>query len=130
MNENESYDTPPATQETNSQNTIIAASPLIAILTGGFLINFIAPLILWLVWKKDLPQVDQPAKNVINSQISWTIWVTISYIVCGILTLVLIGFLIIWIVPLLWLIFSIVHLVKMSNGDTHYVMPMTIKFLK
>jgi hypothetical protein len=36
----------------------------------------------------------------------------------------------IWIVPSLWIIFSIVQCLRVINGDSNYVMPCTIKFLK
>lgn len=126
---------PPSSGTGNSANTanlalLTALSPLVSILTGGILFNILIPLILWLVWKDQNPRVDKVGKNVLNSQISWLIWNLIAGIISGILMFIFIGFITIFIVPVLWIIFSIVHALKVSNGEDDYVMPVTIRFLK
>lgn len=103
-----------------------AVSPLISILLGGVLVSIIAPLVCWLIWKNQDPVVDIVGKNVLNGQISWTIYSLLSLTLC----FVMIGFVIWPIVSLCWLIFSIVNAVKVANGKTFYVMPLTIRFLR
>jgi uncharacterized protein len=115
----------------SSPAILLALSPLIDLFIGTIpILNIIAPLIVWLWWRDKDQFIDRAGRSILNSQISWTIWLALSHIICGVLTLILIGWLIIWIVPLLWAIFTIVQCVKVINGDTNYVMPCTIKFLK
>lgn len=116
---------------TNSKVVITSVSAFASLLTGTFPgVNVIAPLILWLVWKDEDPEFNAAGKVILNSQISWLIWLLISFFVCGILTFILIGFILMWLLPLLWIIFTIMQTVRMSNGDYSYKMPMTISFLK
>lgn len=70
--------------------------------------------------------VDRVGKNVLNGQLSWSLYSLIG----ALLYFVLIGFVIVPIISLLWLIFSIVNAVKVANGRLDYVMPFTIRFLK
>ena len=49
--------------------------------------NILAPLILWLIKKEELPFVDDQGKEVLNFQISMTIY----FIISGILCIILIG---------------------------------------
>jgi hypothetical protein len=109
----------------------LALSPLIDLFIGTIpILNIIAPLIVWLWWRDKDQFIDRAGRSILNSQISWTIWLALSHIICGVLTLILIGWLIIWIVRSLWAIFTIVQCLKVINGDSNYVMPCTIKFLK
>ena len=88
--------------------------------------NIIAPLICWLIWKNENPLVDNLGKNVLNAQISWTIYTMAS----ALLIPVFIGIPLIIMVMIAWLVFSIINAVKAANGVFTYVMPLTIKFLK
>ena len=47
--------------------------------------NFLAPLIIWLIKKDDMPFVEDQGKEVLNFQISMTIYLLISGILCIIL---------------------------------------------
>ncbi len=110
----------------SSQVILTAVVPLISILTGGFIVSVIAPLVCWLIWKDRNPMVDRVGKNVLNGQLSWSLYSLIGTLLC----FVLIGLFIVPIISLLWLIFSIVNAVKVANGRLDYVMPFTIRFLK
>ena len=92
--------------------------------------NVVGPLICGLIWKQDYPLVDQIGKNVINAQISWGIYLLVSWAFFGVLTLIFIGFLFIWILPLVWIILSVVYTIKISNREYTYQMPFTITFIK
>lgn len=110
----------------SSQVILTAVVPLISILTGGFIVSVIAPLVCWLIWKDRNPMVDRVGKNVLNGQLSWSLYSLIGILLC----FVLIGLFIMPIIFLSWLIFSIVNAVKVANGRLDYVMPFTIRFLK
>ena len=47
--------------------------------------NFLAPLIIWLIKKEELPFVEDQGKEVLNFQISMTIYLLISGMLCIIL---------------------------------------------
>lgn len=116
---------------TNSKVVITAVSPLATLLSMGIPgLNIIAPLILWLVWKDEDPELNAAGKVILNSQISWFIWLVIAFAIGIPLSFILIGIVIIVVMFLLWLIFTIMQAVKMSNGNYSYKMPMTISFLK
>ena len=94
---------------------------------GGLFTSWVAPLIIYLI-KKGEPDgafaTDQ-AKEALNFQLS----VFIAYCVCFVLTFVLIGILLFWIVGLANLVFCIVAAVKASNGVT-YRYPFAIRLIK
>ncbi|SEA42222.1 DUF4870 domain-containing protein [Psychroflexus halocasei] len=87
--------------------------------------GLIAPLIIWLVKKDEIINLDEEGKKVLNFQIT----MLIAAIVSIPLMLILIGFVIIFAVGLLTLIFPIINAVKANNGQpTSY--PLSFKFLK
>lgn len=122
-------------------SSVIALSPLLCGLTIGLFANLIfppvgliltmvAPIILWAIWKDKSPRINKIGKNVVNSQISWFIWICIASVISIPLIFILIGALTIWIAPALWLLFTIIHILKVANREDDYVMPLTIRFLK
>lgn len=123
--------TPPVNPSSESNYAVLLGlSPLIGIFSAGFFLPVVVPLVLWLVWKDQYPRIDRVGKHVLNGQISWCIWMIIASVISGILMFILIGWLTIWIAPLLWLIFTIIQAVKISNGEDNYEMPLTITFLR
>ncbi|MBM3857310.1 MAG: DUF4870 domain-containing protein [Verrucomicrobia bacterium] len=88
-------------------------------------IHIIAPLILWLLKRSSSSLVDRTGKEVLNFQISWTLYLFVS----GALCFVLIGWFIFPFISLAWLILMIRAAMKASNGE-FYSYPMTIRFLK
>lgn len=87
--------------------------------------NILGPLILWLVKRNDSAYLDRVGKEVLNFQISYAIY----GMVAGALCFVLIGFIILPILGLLWIIFMIIAAVKTSNGE-EYKYPFTIRLLQ
>ena len=83
------------------------------------------PLVIWLVKRADSPEIDSTGKEVLNFQITYTIYSLIA----GALCFVLIGFLILPIVLIVWLVCIIIAAVKTSNGEA-YRYPATIRFLQ
>ena len=88
------------------------------------LAHVVVPLIIWLVKRGDSPEIDATGKEVLNFQISYTIYSVIA----GALCFVLIGFVILPIVLIVWLVSIIIAAVKTSNGEG-YRYPFTIRFL-
>ena len=75
--------------------------------------HILGPLILWLVKKDTIPQVNEEGKKVINFNISWTLWGIAS---CGV------GF-------LAWIVIAIISTLKAANNEP-FQHPWTIAFLK
>lgn len=87
--------------------------------------NIIGPLVLWLVKKDTMPFVDDQGKEAVNFQISLTIYAIIS----GLLTLVLIGFLLLAVVYIGGLVLVIMAAIAANEGKT-YRYPFTIRLIK
>lgn len=86
--------------------------------------NIVGPLIVWLLKKEEFPAVDAAGRQVMNFQISWSIYMVVavaSIWVC-------IGALLAPLVGLSMLVFTIIGAVKASKGEA-YTFPLTIKFL-
>jgi len=101
--------------------------------------HILAPLAIWLIKRSDSPEIDTAGKEVLNFQISYTIYMLIAGALGGasvLLCLALVGFLFLPLILILmgviwcfWLILMIVAAVKVSNGGA-YRYPFTIRFLK
>lgn len=88
-------------------------------------LGMVLPIILWQTQKDKMPALDAHGKMVTNWMISATIYFAVSFV----LMFVLIGFLTIFAVFLLAIIFPIVGGIKANNGEM-WNYPLTIKFLK
>lgn len=86
--------------------------------------NIIAPLILWLIKRPESPYLDRVGKEVLNFQISYSIYAAAA----GALCFVLVGLLILPILFTVWVVLMVVAAVKTSNGE-EYKYPMTIRLL-
>ena len=75
--------------------------------------HILGPLILWLIKKDTIPQVNEEGKKVINFNISWTLWSIVS---CGL------GF-------VAWIVIAIISTLKAANNEP-FRHPWTIAFLK
>ncbi|MDK3162345.1 DUF4870 domain-containing protein [Kamptonema cortianum] len=94
--------------------------------------NIIGPLVIWLVKKNESSFVDDQGKESLNFQITATIILTAAMILSGILTLILIGFLLIPLVgiaALAVLVFVVIASIKANDGVA-YRYPWSIKFIK
>jgi hypothetical protein len=98
---------------------------LCGLLIVAFPANVIAPIIIWAFKKGESPFLDEHLNQVINFQISMTI-----YLLCaGALAVILIGIPILLGLAILSFIFPIVGALKAGN-DEGYRYPLTIQFLK
>ncbi|RBW67384.1 DUF4870 domain-containing protein [Bacillus taeanensis] len=95
---------------------------------SGFLIpfgNILGPLICWLVKKDTDSFIDKGGKESLNFQISMMIYGIIS----GILTLILIGFLMLAAIAVLEIVYVIIASIKANEGQNYHY-PLTIRFIK
>ncbi|HET6432294.1 DUF4870 domain-containing protein [Dyella sp.] len=88
-------------------------------LVGGLLTGhwlgigcFIAPLIIWLVKKDTMPFVADQAKEALNFNIT----VAIAGLICGLLMFVLIGFVLLPVLGIVWLVLVIMATIKANEG--------------
>ena len=100
-------------------------SGLSGLILSFALAHIVVPLVIWLIKRADSPAIDATGKEVLNFQISYTIYSLIA----GGLCFVLIGFVILPIVLLVWLVCIIIAAVKTSNGEEYHY-PATIRFLR
>jgi len=92
---------------------------------GGILFVFVAPLVIWLVFKERGRFVEEQAKEALNFQIT----LIIGYIVGAILTIVLIGVIIVLLVWLAAIVFGILAAVAANKGEA-YRYPFAIRLIK
>lgn len=87
-----------------------------------FLSSFIAPLIMWLLFKDKSRLVDEAGKNIINFELSFMLY-------CLVLCLTCVGSVLVPIIGVLLVIFIVIAIIKAVNGVT-WAYPLTIRFLK
>lgn len=117
---------PPPAAPPSVDNSLAVVMHLLGL--AGFVIpfgNIAGPLILWLVKRTESPLLDRVGKDVLNFQISYTIYAAVA----GILCFFLIGFLILPVIAILWIVFVVVAAVKAGNGE-EFRYPMTIRLLQ
>jgi uncharacterized Tic20 family protein len=87
--------------------------------------QILAPLILWLIKRPDSPYLDRVGKEVLNFQISYTIYALIA----GALCFVIIGCFLLPVLFIGWVVLIVMAAVKTSNGED-YQYPFTIRLLQ
>jgi len=99
-------------------------SALIGLLGNG--VGFVvAPLIIWLLKREEYPFVDEQGKEIVNFQIT----MFIVMLICGILSLVVIGIPLMILTGLLMVILPVIGAIKANDGE-HFRYPLTIRFIK
>ena len=95
--------------------------------------NILGPLIVWIIKKDEIPEVDRHGKAALNFQISFLIWITVATAVAFALTFVLIGFVLLPLVGtagvIVMILFPILAGMRANEGGW-YEYPWTIQFLK
>ncbi len=87
--------------------------------------NILAPLIIWLIKKDEMPFVEDQAKEVLNFQISMTIY----FIGSIILIIVLIGIPILIVLGIFNIIITIIAGIKANDGKS-YRYPINLRLIK
>ena len=103
---------------------------------AGFFIpgvgNFVGPLLIWLLKRGDSAEIDAHGKESLNFQLSMLIYTIALGIICFILMVVLIGFLLIPLFAVLYvvdIVLVIIASMKASNGEL-YRYPLTLRLIK
>jgi len=86
--------------------------------------NILGPLVVWILKKEEFPKIDTVGRNVLNFQISYTIYL----VVASATMFFCVGFILLPVVAIAWLVFLILGAVKASKGED-YNFPLTIKML-
>ncbi|WP_157247983.1 DUF4870 domain-containing protein [Nonomuraea typhae] len=91
----------------------------------GLLVSWIGPLIIYLMKKDESPYVRDQAAEALNFQLT----MFIGYFVAGILTIILIGFLLL---PVIWVVSLIFHIQAAiaTNKGANYRYPISIRMIK
>ncbi len=97
---------------------------------AGFLLpslgQIIAPLVIWLIKRPASAYLDRVGKEVLNFQISYTIYAAAAGFLWWFFC---IGLLVLPVILILWIVLMIVAAVKTSNGED-YKYPFTIRLLQ
>ncbi len=96
-----------------------------AIYVSSFFTAFIGPLVIWLIKKDESSFIDYHGREYFNFLISYTVYGIIS----GILILVLIGFVLVWLVGVLALVFTIIAAIKAYDGK-EYRFPFIFRIIR
>lgn len=95
-------------------------------LLAGLVVPFaglVVPVVIYMVKKDDVPGLEPHWHVVVN----WLLSAIIYAVVCIVLMLVLIGFILIWALGLLALIFPIIGAIKANDGEV-WAYPLSIRF--
>lgn len=87
--------------------------------------SIMGPLVIWLMKKDESDFLDQTGRMVLNYQISYVIWTIAAVLLC----IFLIGIPILFVLPFLNVVFTIIGAVKARDGIV-WNYPMTIQFLR
>lgn len=112
---------PEAEKELRMWATILHLSLLAGLVIpfGGLLV----PVVIYMVKKDDVPGLEPHWHVVLN----WLLSAIIYAVVCFVLMLILIGFVLIWALGLLALIFPIIGAIKANDGEV-WSYPLSIRF--
>ena len=114
------------TSELTEDRTFLVIMHLSMLLSLPTIVGgLIVPYILWVTKKKEIKNVDQQGKQMLNFKLSMYVYLIISTILL-LIAVGLIGFII---VGMLMLVFPIVNAINVSNGKDAYY-PLTIEFIK
>lgn len=86
--------------------------------------NIIAPLVIYLIKREESAYIAEHAKESLNFQISLMLYLSVS----AILVLIYIGFIVMGVLSILWIIFVIQAAIAAHKGES-YRYPMTIRFV-
>ena len=89
--------------------------------------QILGPLIVWLLKRNDVTGLDAAGRNVLNFQISWTLWWALSWIFVALFGCLIIPLVFPLIVLVAWVAYGVLGAIKASNGES-YRFPLTIRF--
>ena len=86
--------------------------------------SIIGPLVIWLIKKDTMPFVNDQGKEALNFNITVAIAAIVGWILC----FILIGFLVLAVLAIAWLVFVIIATIKANEGTT-YRYPFTLRLV-
>ena len=86
--------------------------------------SIIGPLVVWLIKKDTMPFVNDQGKEALNFNITVGIAAIVGWILC----FILIGFLVLAVLAIGWLVFVIIATIKANEGTT-YRYPFTLRLI-
>jgi uncharacterized Tic20 family protein len=119
---------PPTAQQSRQWALFAHLSAFAGLLIG---LNFLGPLIIYLVKKNEDPFVAEHAREALNFNLSVFMYLLGGGIAAVVLTLILIGLLLfplLFAIAIAWIVLTIVAAVK-ANGGEAYRYPLTIRFV-
>jgi uncharacterized Tic20 family protein len=96
-----------------------------AIYVISFFAPVLGPLVIWLLKRDESSFIDFHGKEYFNFMISYFVYTVIS----GILTIILIGFIGLWLIGIFIVVFTIVAAIKAYEG-TEYRIPWIFRLIK
>jgi len=100
-------------------------SGLSGLLLPIVLAHILVPLTIWLLKRSESDEIDRTGKEVLNFQISYTLYLLIA----GGLIFVFVGILILPVLFIAWLLLPVLGAIRTNNG-IYYTYPLTIRFLR
>ena len=91
---------------------------------GPLVLGFIAPLIVWLVFRERSAFLDRTGKEALNMQLSYLIY----FVVAGFSLILLIGLILLPVVGVAWLVLMIIATIKVANLED-YRYPAIFRFV-
>jgi hypothetical protein len=101
-----------------------AAAHWSALVAAIVALSFLGPLIVMLTKGSESPYVRRQAVESLNFQLSILIYGVVSFILC----FVIVGFILLPVVGIIWLVFTIIATVRASRGE-EYRYPLTIRMV-
>ncbi len=120
---------PPKTHGSNARQwiTLLHLSALAGFVIVGFG-HLLGPILIWLLKKNDVPGMDAAGREVLNYQISWSLWFFISGMIALLGSCLIVPIALPILLVLFWVIFLIKGAICASSGE-NYRFPLTIRFL-
>jgi len=127
MNEPADHDRAPAAPARNPEERQWGMFAHLAGLAGLVVpfASLLGPLIIWQLKKNEMPFVDDQGKEALNFQIT----AALAALLSTALMVVLIGFLLLPVVLLGWLVFTIIGAIRANEGEA-YRYPFTVRLIR
>lgn len=117
--------TPMSAEQERTWATVTHAVAGAAMILSAGTLGFVAALVIYLVYKDKGPFVRQHAADAVNIQLNALLWAIAGLI----LAIVLIGFAILAVVPIVATVLHVIGAIKAYNGEEHWS-PLTIRFVR
>ncbi|GAB3857401.1 DUF4870 domain-containing protein [Nocardioides maradonensis] len=111
--------------EERTWSTLTHAGVAAATVLSAGTLGFIAALVVYLLYKDRGPFIRHNAANAMNIQLNMLLWAVISVV----LMLVLVGFVLLALVPIVGVVLHVVAAIKANRGEW-WNPPLTIRFIR